>query len=142
MRFVAAASDTDGRRRRGRRVGRVTAFGRPGRPLHGHAPFAELVPERVLFGAAAARAGFDPIEFGVRWRRGAGRSCAARYRSLGTGSSRVGLVHAHGNGESGDGGERCYGVDRGGDGDQVGEQAGEEGADSEAAVAPQPVDTN
>lgn len=57
-------------------------------------------------------------------------------------SSRVRLVHAHRNDETGDRGERGDGVDGGGDRDQVGEDAGEEGADGEAAVAPEPVDAD
>ena len=54
----------------------------------------------------------------------------------------MGLVHADRHDQPRDGSERGDGVDRRGDGDQVGDDAGEERADGEASVAPQPVDAD
>ena len=54
----------------------------------------------------------------------------------------VGFVHADDDDDAGGGGERGDGVDGGFDRDQVGDDAGEEGADGEAGVAPQPVDAD
>src|SRR5579883_3212962 len=50
------------------------------------------------------------------------------------------LVHAHGHGQSGPGGEGGDRPDGGGRAVGVGEDAGEQGADGEASVAPQAVD--
>jgi hypothetical protein len=51
----------------------------------------------------------------------------------------VGLVHADGDDDAGGSGNHGDGPDRGFDGDEVGKNAGEEGTDGEAGVAPQPV---
>ena len=54
----------------------------------------------------------------------------------------VGLVHAHRDHQPGDGGERGDGPHGGADAERVGDDAGEQRADGEAAVAPEPVDAD